>query len=97
MIKVDNIVLLEVPPLPKLKNSNFYCYSEYKSFEDNNIFKVKSFDKGFNEIYQKITQIDMYEGWVLKKKNAKLKNGLSEKNNTDSQMKFRKPTKNYSY
>ena len=39
----------------------------------------------------------MYEGWVLKKRMAKLKNGLSEKNNTDSQMKFRKPTKNYSY
>ena len=64
---------------------------------DNNIFKVKSFDKGFNEVYQKITQIDMYEGWVLKKKSAKLKNGLSEKNNTDSQIKFRKPTKNYNY
>ena len=39
----------------------------------------------------------MYEGWVLKKKGSKLKNGLSEKNNTDTQMKFRKPTKNYSY
>ena len=39
----------------------------------------------------------MYEGWVLKKITSKLKNGLSEKNNTDSQMKFRKPTKNYSY
>jgi ATP-dependent DNA ligase len=62
-----------------------------------NIYIVKSFYENFDTIYQKIVQIDMYEGWVLKKRSTKLKNGLSEKNNTDSQMKFRKPTKNYRY
>lgn len=62
-----------------------------------NIYIVKSFYENFDKIYDKIILTDMYEGWVLKKKSAKLKNGLSEKNNTDSQMKFRKPTKNYSY
>lgn len=63
----------------------------------NNVYVVKSFYTNFTKIYDKIVQTDMYEGWVLKKITSKLKNGLSEKNNTDSQMKFRKPTKNYSY
>jgi ATP-dependent DNA ligase len=62
-----------------------------------NIFIVKSFYQNFNNIFNKIVLIDMYEGLVLKKIKAKLKNGITEKNNTDSQMKFRKPTKNYSY
>ena len=62
-----------------------------------NVYVVKSFYTNFTKIYDKIVQTDMYEGWVLKKITSKLKNGLSEKNNTDSQMKFRKPTKNYSY
>jgi ATP-dependent DNA ligase len=62
-----------------------------------NTYIVKSFYEDFSNIFNKITLTDMYEGLVLKKKNSKLKNGISEKNNTDSQMKFRKPTKNYSY
>jgi ATP-dependent DNA ligase len=72
-------------------------YDGYINKITENVYIVKSFYENFNTIYQKIVQIDMYEGWVLKKRMAKLKNGLSEKNNTDSQMKFRKPTKNYSY
>ena len=83
----------------KLLN-NLYSSVDYDGYINkvsDNVYMVKSFENGFKETYQKITQIDMYEGWVLKKKSAKLKNGLSEKNNTDSQMKFRKPTKNYNY
>lgn len=72
-------------------------YDGYINKITENVYIVKSFYENFNTIYQKIVQIDMYEGWVLKKRMAKLKNGLSEKNNTDSQMKFRKPTKNYRY
>lgn len=62
-----------------------------------NFYIVKSFYQSFNSIFDKIILTDMYEGLVLKKIRAKLKNGITEKNNTDSQMKFRKPTKNYSY
>lgn len=83
----------------KLLNK-LYTQSDYDGFINkfsDNVYVVKSFYENFYQIYQKITQTDMYEGWVLKKRNAKLKNGISEKNNTDSQMKFRKPTKNYSY
>lgn len=83
----------------KLLN-NLFKSSEYDGYINkisDNVYIVKSFYENFDTIYQKIVQIDMYEGWVLKKRASKLKNGLSEKNNTDSQMKFRKPTKNYSY
>lgn len=72
-------------------------YDDFINKVSNNVYIVKSFDGNFELNYQKLIQTDMYEGWVLKKKNAKLKNGLSEKNNTDSQIKFRKPTKNYCY
>lgn len=72
-------------------------YDGYINKISENVYIVKSFYQNFKNTYQKIVQIDMYEGWVLKKKGSKLKNGLSEKNNTDTQMKFRKPTKNYSY
>lgn len=72
-------------------------YDGYINKISENVYIVKSFYQNFKNTYEKIVQIDMYEGWVLKKKGSKLKNGLSEKNNTDTQMKFRKPTKNYSY
>jgi hypothetical protein len=37
------------------------------------------------------------EGLVLKRKNAKLEVGTSENNNSKSQIKARKPTKNYKF
>ena len=80
--------------------NKLYTQSDYDGFINkvsDKVYMVKSFYENFHQTYQKIIQTDMYEGWVLKKRNAKLKNGISEKNNTDSQMKFRKPTKNYSY
>ena len=39
----------------------------------------------------------MIEGLVLKRSNAKLELGTSELNNTKSQIKIRKSTKNYKY
>lgn len=51
----------------------------------------------FVNIYTRLTQIDMYEGLVLKLSNVKLKNGVSQKNNTEAQIKIRKETKNYNY
>ncbi len=80
--------------------NKLYVQSDYDGFINkvsDKVYMVKSFYENFHQTYQKIIQTDMYEGWVLKKRNTKLKNGISEKNNTDSQMKFRKPTKNYSY
>ena len=80
--------------------NKLYKQTEYDGFINKiseDIYIVKSFYGNFDQTYQKLIQTDMYEGWVLKKRNVKLKNGITEKNNTDSQMKFRKPTKNYSY
>jgi len=68
----------------------FYGISE-------NIFRVKSHDSGFKELFDTYTKIDLIEGLVLKRKNSKLEIATSEKNNWRSQIKCRKPEKNYKY
>ena len=60
-----------------------------------NIFRVKSFYDNFLERWNNIIKIDMFEGFVLKKKSQKLQTGLTEKNNMSH--KCRKPTKNYRF
>ena len=62
-----------------------------------NVYRVKSYETGFKQIYDDLTKIDMIEGLVLKRKSAKLEIGNTENNNTKSQLKARKPTKNYKY
>jgi len=62
-----------------------------------NIYRVKSFDSNFKSLYDLWTPTDMIEGLVLKRKNAKLEMGLTESNNTRSQIKCRKRTKLYLY
>lgn len=51
----------------------------------------------FLHLYNDIVQTDLYEGLVLKKKNAPLELGIREKNNTGWQMKVRKETKSYRF
>jgi len=77
-----------------------YETTEYDGFIEkinSEVYVVKDFFSMFVNIYTKITQIDMYEGLVLKLSNVKLKNGVSQKNNTEPQIKVRKETKNYNY
>ena len=62
-----------------------------------NCFRVESFYKDFEKIYEEITKFDMYEGEVLKSKDAKLEDGTTAGNNVKSQIKCRKPTKNYNF
>ena len=62
-----------------------------------NIYRVKSYYVGFSKIFSKLSIIDMIEGLVMKRKNAKLEIGLTELNNVKSQIKCRKITKNYKY
>lgn len=71
--------------------------STYLDFVTENIFKVKTYDSGFYSKFTELSKIDMIEGLVLKRKNAKLEIGNTENNNTKSQLKCRKPTKNYKY
>jgi len=62
-----------------------------------NIYRVKSYQDNFKKLFDELTKIDMIEGLVLKRKQAKLEIGNSENNNTKSQLKARKPTKNYKF
>ena len=62
-----------------------------------NIYRVKSYRDGFKEFFDKYTPIDIIEGVVMKRCNAKLEVGSSELNNSKSQIKCRKSTKNYKY
>ena len=62
-----------------------------------NVYRVKSYLTGFKQFFDKYTPIDMIEGLVMKRKNARLELGTSENNNIKSQLKCRKATKNYKY
>jgi hypothetical protein len=72
------------------KDENGYLYKI-----SDNIYRVKSFYDNFQERWNEIVKIDMFEGFVLKKKSQKLTPAFSEKNNMSH--KCRKPTKNYSF
>lgn len=62
-----------------------------------NIYHVKSFTSNFKTLFDELIKVDMIEGLVCKRKSAKLEIGTTENNNTKSQIKFRKPTKNYKF
>lgn len=70
---------------------------EYLYSITDNIYRVKSYDKGFKDLYNKLIKIDMIEGLVCKRKTGRLELGTTENNNVKSQIKFRKPTKNYKF
>jgi len=70
---------------------------EYLFKVTENVYRVKSYKYDFKNIFDKLTPIDMIEGLVMKRKNARLELGTSENNNTKSQLKCRKATKNYKY
>jgi hypothetical protein len=62
-----------------------------------NIFILKNYYSNFDEVYHQLVDIDIVEGLVLKRLNAKLEIGSVENNNSKSQIKVRKPTKNYKF
>lgn len=70
---------------------------EYLYNISTNVYRVKSYRNGFKDFFDKYTPIDMIEGVVLKRANARLEVGASEQNNVKSQLKSRKATKNYKY
>lgn len=87
----DRILMLD--DIYGTKNSE----KDYLYGISDNIYRVKSYDNQFKSLFDKLTPIDMIEGLVLKRKNAKLEIGTTENNNTKSQLKARKATKNYRY
>ncbi len=71
--------------------------TDYISPITENIYHIKSFHKDFVKLFDELIKIDMVEGLVLKRKSARLEIGTSENNNSKSQIKVRKPTKNYKF
>jgi len=61
----------------------------------NNIYRTKTYQTNFVDLYTNLSKIDMIEGLVLKRLNAKLELGITEDNNSKSQIKFRKKCANY--
>ncbi len=74
-----------------------YSEKDYLYQVSENVYRVKSYQTGFSNLYNTLTPIDMIEGLVMKRKNARLEIGSTENNNIKSQLKCRKPTKNYKY
>lgn len=72
-------------------------YDEFLWKISDEIYRVKNFVSGFENLWKFITKIDMYEGWVLKRPEAKLDSGYKSVNNSSWQIKVRKQTKNYRY
>jgi ATP-dependent DNA ligase len=73
------------------------CEKEHLYGISENIYRVKSYNGGFLDLYNDLIKVDMYEGLVMKRKNAKLELGTNEMNNVKSQIKCRRKTKNYLY
>jgi len=73
------------------------CEKPYLYGISENIYRVKSYTSNFLDLYNDLVEIDMIEGLVLKRKSARLEAGNSELNNCKSQLKCRKPTRNYRY
>ncbi len=73
------------------------CEKNYLWSISDNVYRVKSYENNFNMLFDTLTPIDLIEGLVLKRKNARLEMGNTELNNTKSQIKARKPTLNYKF
>lgn len=87
----DRVIILD-ELYGKNKSEKSYLYSVSE-----NVYRVKTYYNDFSNLYNDLTRIDVVEGLVLKRKNARLEIGLTENNNSRSQVKARKKTKNYSY
>ncbi len=73
------------------------CEDEFLFKLSENIYRVKSYKRDFNDVFNRLVEIDMYEGLVMKRRSAKLEMGTSEMNNVKSQLKCRKKTLSYKY
>ena len=51
------------------------CVKEYLYQISENIYRVKTYETGFDKLYNKYSKIDMIEGLVLKRKTGKLEIG----------------------
>lgn len=73
------------------------CEKDYLWGISDNVYRVKSYENNFSMLFDTLTPIDMIEGLVLKRVNARLEMGNTELNNTKSQVKARKKCNSYKY
>ena len=76
----------------KMKTYAHLCVTKFA-----NVYKAPTYTTNFEEVWKEIVDTDLYEGLVLKRRDAKLSFGFNEKNNNEWQIKCRKPTKNYDF
>jgi len=72
-------------------------YSHFVRQISENCYRVSATKTGFKKFFDEITKYDIFEGVVLKRIDGKLENGTTEGNNTRTQIKCRKGTKNYNF
>jgi ATP-dependent DNA ligase len=97
---VERLTLLEklFPCVSMSVSSNkFECYKHLCCTKFSGVYKAPTYLDKFQDLYNDIVDTDLYEGVVLKRKDAKLSLGMTEKNNNTWQIKCRKPTKNYNF
>jgi len=92
-------LLEELYPCCKMvvNEKGMLAYSHLCITKFNNVFKSPTYYNNFSLLYDSLVKTDLYEGIVLKRKDAKLTVGMSEKNNNTWQIKCRKETRNYSF
>jgi len=73
------------------------CNKEYLYNISENVYRVKTYTENFENLFNNLIKIGMYEGLVFKRMSGKLEMGLRELNTSSSQFKIRKPTRNYKY
>ena len=71
-------------------------HDKWLSKISDNVLRVKNVDNA-NDKWEELTSIDMYEGFVFKKKLGTLESGIKRNNNTTWQVKIRKPSKLYTH
>lgn len=76
----------------KLSHQEFLYQTEI-----DNVYRVRTFEKNFKIMYDALTMYDMYEGLVLKRRDAILQPPYSESANSKWCLKCRKETKIYPY
>ncbi len=76
---------------------NKECDKEYLYNISENVYRVKTYTENFENLFNSLIKIGMYEGLVFKRMSGKLEMGLRELNTSSSQFKIRKPTPNYKY
>jgi len=94
-LRILNMMMPETSTLVMKDSMSYYEHLNVTKYS--NIFKAPSYSDDFKGLYQSIIDTDLYEGLVLKRKESQLGLGFSEKNNSDWQIKCRKPTKNYDF